>query len=196
MSKTSWMSAPLMIVLAMGSALAQIQKAPTSTALDQESSVARSELAEKILDRIEDIEQKTVAIAEDFPDDLYNTYRPKGNGEVRTAAQILLHIADINSRIAFRVSKKEEKAALAAAGKRPDARMFAYVSKQDTVVKVKESFAALRKAIQDNPDPEGEDYQGANLEAWLYAIAHSSEHFGNLVTYYRDNALVPPTSRQ
>jgi len=25
---------------------------------------------------------------------------------------------------------------------------------------------------------------------------NSSEHFGNLVTYYRDNGLVRPTSRQ
>jgi hypothetical protein len=186
----------IFMTVVMGSAVAQSQRLATPTSLDQKSSIAKSELAEKILERLQDIGGKTIAIAEDFPEDLYNTYRPKGNPDVRTAAEILLHVADVNSRIAFRVSNTQDKAALAAAGKLPDVRRFAYVSKPNTIAKVKESFAALRKAIQDNPDPETESDQGANLEAWLYAIGHSSEHFGNLVTYYRDNGLVPPTSRQ
>ena len=89
----------------------------------------------------------------------------------------------------FDLRTKEQKDALFAAGKVPTSMTMPYVSKQDTVAKVKESFAAVRKAIQDNPDL-------GNLEGWLYVIAHSSEHFRNLVTYYRDNGLVPPTSRQ
>ena len=96
------------------------------------------------------------------------------------------------SWIAFRTAAKDSftLATVFAAGKAPQSvTPFPYVSKQDTVAKVKESFAAVRKAIQDNPDPE-------NLEGWLYVIAHSSEHFGNLVTYYRENGLAPPTSRQ
>jgi len=48
---------------------------------------------------------------------------------------------------------------------------------------------AVRKAIEENPDPK-------KLEWWIYVIAHSNGHFGNLVTYYRENGLVPPSSRQ
>jgi hypothetical protein len=142
-----------------------------------------------ILGEIQGLEKRVGAIAEDFPEDLYNTYRPKGSEDVRTAAEILLHIAQQNASVAFEVSNKEEQGALAHAGKVADAKNFVFVSKQDTVTQVKDSFAAVRKAIQDNPDPK-------NLENWLYVIAHGNGHFGNLVTYYRNNGLVPPTSRQ
>jgi hypothetical protein len=120
---------------------------------------------------------------------LYNSYRPRGNEDVRTAAEILLHVAALNSRIAFTMRTKPQKDALAAEGKVPNALHYPYVSKQDTVAKVKESFVAVRKAIQDNPDP-------GSLGDWLWVVAHSSEHFGNLVAYYRDNGLIPPTSRK
>jgi hypothetical protein len=30
---------------------------------------------------------------------------------------------------------------------------------------------------------------------WLSFISHSSEHYGQLVVYYRLNGLVPPASR-
>jgi hypothetical protein len=149
-----------------------------------------SQLTEAVLGRIKNIEEKMIAVAEDFPEDLYNTYRPKGNKDVRTAAEILLHVAALNSRQAFNLASKEQKDALFAAGKVPSFPLdFRYVSKQDTVAKVTEAFAAVRKAIHDNPNPE-------NLDGWLWVIAHSSEHFGNLVSYYRANGLVPPTSRQ
>jgi hypothetical protein len=108
---------------------------------------------------------------------------------VRTAAEILLHVAALNTRVAFTMKTKQQKDTLAAEGKVPNAYNFPYVSKQDTVAKVKASFAAVRKAIEDNPD-------SGNLGDWLWVIAHSSEHFGNLVAYYRNNGLVPPTSRK
>jgi len=31
---------------------------------------------------------------------------------------------------------------------------------------------------------------------WLSGIEHSTEHFGQLVVYYRANNLVPPESRR
>jgi hypothetical protein len=68
---------------------------------------------------IEDIEKRTLDIAEDFPDDLYNTYRPKGNQDVRTAAEILLHIAEQNYSWASVMRTKEKEDALRAAGKVP-----------------------------------------------------------------------------
>ncbi len=182
----------LAVVVALGSELAGAQKSPPP-APDLKPAASPSlpsQLTEPILERIKNIEEKMVTVAEDFPDDLYATYRPRGNQDVRTAAEILLHVAGVNRRMGFNLSTKQQKDALFAAGKAPQSvTPFPYVSKQDTVAKVKESFAAVRKAIQDNPDPE-------NLEGWLYVIAHSSEHFGNLVTYYRENGLVPPTSRQ
>ena len=181
----------LLAVVALGSEIAGAQKSPPS-APDLKPAASPSlpsQLTEPILERIKNIEEKMVTVAEDFPDDLYASYRPRGNQDVRTAAEILLHVAGVNRRMGFDLRTKEQKDALFAAGKVPTSVTMPYVSKQDTVAKVKESFAAVQKSIQDNPDPE-------NLEGWLYVIAHSSEHFGNLVTYYRENGLVPPTSRQ
>jgi hypothetical protein len=182
----------LSVVVALGSELAGAQKS-LSSAPDLKPAASPSlpsQLTEPVLERVKNIEEKIVTVAEDFPEDLYNTYRPKGNPDVRTAAEILLHFAGVNRRMGFNLSTKQQKDALFAVGKAPQSvTPSPYISKQDTVAKVKESFAAVRNAIQDNPDPE-------NLEGWLYVIAHSSEHFGNLVTYYRENGLVPPTSRQ
>src|SRR5438128_7607592 len=182
----------LVVVAVMGAAFARAQTSPPG-APDLKPATASSrpsQLSGPLLARIENIEQKMVAVAEDFPDDLYNTYRPKGNVDVRTAAEILLHVAGVNRRMGFNLGTKQQKDALFAAGKAPQSvTPFPYVSKQDTKANVKESFASVRKAIQENPDLE-------NLEGWLYVIAHSSEHFGNLLTYYRENGLVPPTSRQ
>ncbi len=192
MSRRSLLTGLTVIAVALGSEFAWAQKS-TQTAWDLKPTTATSrasQVTEPVLERIQNIEAKMAAAAEEFPEDLYNTYRPKGNEDVRTAAEILLHVAALNTRQAFNLNTKKQKDALFAAGKVPTFPLnFPYVSKQDTVTKVKESFAGVRNAILDNPDPE-------NLSGWLWVIAHSSEHFGNLVTYYRDNGLVPPTSRR
>lgn len=185
----SLLSVVLGIAVLLGDGLAYAQSAPAPDLQPGMTSSHGAQLTGSVLEHLGNIEKKVVAIAEDFPDELYNSYRPKGNQDVRTAAEILLHIAGVNRRMGFVLSTKQQKDALFAAGKVPTSLTFPYVSKQDTVMRVKESFDAVRKAIQDNPNPE-------NLEGWIYVIAHSSEHFGNLVTYYRDNGLVPPTARQ
>ena len=188
MRKRSLISVLLGVVVALGGGFVH---ARSETASQHKSATSSApEFTSAVLEKIQEIEGKTVAIAQDFPDDLYTTYRPKGNEDVRTAAEILLHIAEQNQSAAELIRTKQQAEALIAAGKRPSAKnILTFVSKQDTVAKVKESFAAVREAIQENPDPK-------NAQWWLYVIAHSNGHFGNLVTYYRNNGLVPPTSRQ
>ena len=187
MSKRSLLIGLLVVAVSVGGEFAPAQQSPAAT---KSPITSTSDLTKAVLKEIQDIEERTVAIAEDFPDDLYNTYRPKGNEDVRTAAEILLHIAEQNSAYASLMRTKEQQDALVAAGKVPHAKdILTFVSKQDSVTKVKRSFAAVKDAIQSNPDPK-------ELEWWLYVIAHGNGHFGNLVTYYRDNGLVPPSSRQ
>ena len=166
---------------------------PTGVAAQEASQTEANELpgwTQTILGYLNNIEKKTVAIAEDFPEDLYNSYRPQDDPDVRTVAEILLHVAHSNARVAFRTGTEEQKQAYATAhGGPPNARNFRFTSKAETVAKVKETFEAVRQTILTNPDPK-------NVSGWMYAVAHSSEHFGNLITYYRVNGLVPPTSRQ
>jgi hypothetical protein len=40
-----------------------------------------------------------------------------------------------------------------------------------------------------------EDRFTKTVEPWLDVIEHAGEHYGQLVVYYRNNALVPPESR-
>lgn len=134
-------------------------------------------------------EKQLVDIAEDFPEEHYNTYRPTGDEDTRTAAEILLHIANTNASYGFSLSTEEKKQTYVEEhGGPPKAIDFRFVSKAETAAKVKASFASLREAILATPNPED------NI-MWIYVLVHSSEHFGNLVVYYRNLGLVPPTSR-
>ncbi len=187
MSKRSLLIGLLVVAVSLGGEFAPAKQSPTAT---KSPITSTSDLTKAILKEIQDIEERTVAIAEDFPDNLYNSYRPKGDQDVRTAAEILLHVAEQNYSYASLMRTKQQQDALVTAGTVPHAKdILTFVSKQDTVTKVKRSFAEVKDAIQSNPDPK-------KLEWWLYVIAHGNGHFGNLVTYYRDNGLVPPSSRQ
>src|SRR5713101_645338 len=187
MSKRSLLIGLLVVAVSVGGEFAPAQQPPAATKSPISST---SVLTKAVLKEIQDIEERTVAIAEDFPDNRYNSYRPKGGQDVRTAAEILLHVAEQNYSYASLMRTKQQQDALVTAGTFPHAKdILAFVSKQDTVTKVKRSFAEVKDAIRSNPDPK-------KLEWWLYVIAHSNGHSGNLVTYYRDNGLVPPSSRQ
>ena len=86
MSKTSLLTNLIVVAVALGSEFAWAQKS-AQTAWDLKPTTATSrtsQVTEPVLERIQNIEAKMVAAAEEFPEDLYNTYRPKGNEDVRT----------------------------------------------------------------------------------------------------------------
>ena len=100
MSRRSLFGGLLMVLIVLGGGFARAQKSQPATSEHEPATINPFGLTKEFLDAIRDIEDRTVAVAEDFPDDLYNTYRPKGNADVRTAAQILLHIAEQNQSAA------------------------------------------------------------------------------------------------
>ncbi len=128
-----------------------------------------------ILRFTQNVGNKLVTAAEEFPEELFD-YRP--NEDVRTFGEILLHIARSNDLIASRIGERAPS----------DVKQFGYRTKAEAIATLKQSFATVVEAIEKNPDPKG-------LQTWLYVIVHGSEHYGNLVTYYRLNGLVPPASR-
>lgn len=119
---------------------------------------------------------KLVVTAEEFPEELYE-YRP-GEG-ARTFGEILLHIARSNDLIASHLAERAPT----------DLKQFAYTNKAEAVATLKKSFEDVVAAIEQDSDPTGIDV------SWIYPLNHGSEHYGNLVTYYRLNGLVPPASR-
>ncbi len=136
-----------------------------------------------ILRFIGGVGNKLVTAAEGFPEELFD-YRPldyardKPNEDVRTFAEILLHIARSNDLIASSLAQRAPS----------DLKQFAYTNKAAAVATLKQSFATVVEAIEQNPNPK-------RLQTWIYALNHGSEHYGNLVVYYRLNGLVPPASR-
>lgn len=126
------------------------------------------------------IGNKVIAMAEDWPADKYD-YRP--NDQVRTFGQILAHIAEVNY---FAINPAQGKSTK---GLVDDPKQ--YQTKEQIVAFVKKSFADGAETLEKGGDAGALKY----LADWVDIIEHSGEHFGNLVTYYRNNNVVPPESR-
>jgi|SRR5215469_1343511 len=169
-----------LLVMMVSVGFAQVRK-PQVEESGTPSTVALSDVTSQVLEEIKAVEVKLVKAAEDFPENLYNTYHLNGDKDVPTAADFFLETADFNATSAFQMSTKEQQRAM----KRPDDKDYDFQSKADTVMKIKQSFAAVRKAVQDNPDPK-------NFQDWLFIISFSNQYYGTLRTYFYVNRLKPP----
>jgi tetratricopeptide (TPR) repeat protein len=150
-----------------------------------------------MLDRWNDIGNKLIAMAEDFPEDKYDFKLQK---DQRTFAQNLLHAAALDFVLIRRVSNSNLGPDFGP-GDNPSRDTFrgkAYVVKF-----VREAVADGAQVIQQQGD-SGLDNTSRffgnrlahNSSIWTFAIEHSGEHYGQLVVYYRANNLVPPDSRR
>jgi hypothetical protein len=152
-------------------------------------------MSEGVLESWNEVGHKLIAMAEDFPEDKFS-YKPQADS--RTFIANLVHAS---ASMYFFTDT--------AAGKKPRALSYA---DDPTAVSVKtradlvafvtkcvEDGAAEIKAKGDKGLMETVDDGGPHLDR-LYdlaygLIAHSNEHYGQLVVYYRINGLVPPESR-
>ena len=129
-----------------------------------------------------EIGEKVVRLAEEFPEDKYE-YKPVDS--VRTFADVLRHVAFWNQFVAK-----------AARGEKPDGRQnelpkAQFATKAAIVAALKASLADATSQLEKSaatPEPRA-------TGLWVAFISHSSEHYGQLVVYYRLNGLVPPASR-
>jgi hypothetical protein len=157
------------LAAAAGSAHAQQQPRPENT-------------RDVLLANWNDIGEKVVKLAEEFPEEKYE-YKPVDT--VRSFADTLRHVAFWN-----------EYVAKAARGEKPDGRAnelpkAQFATKAAIVGALKSSVAAAASELKKSPpSPEA---RATGL--WSSFINHSSEHYGQLVVYYRMNGLVPPASR-
>jgi hypothetical protein len=114
-------------------------------------------------------------MAEDFPEDKY-TYKP--HSDSRSFGEELMHVAGVNTRLARQAAGEQvDNAALQ--------KEFVYVSKPDTVTKLKKSIEEV-KVVVDGPD----------CLRLIGALEHAGEEYGKLTVHYRVNGLVPPRSRR
>ena len=154
-----------------------------------------------VLDAWNEVGQKLIAMAEDFPEDKYE-FKP--TPAQRSFAEQLLHAAGANYFFTNPVMGKEPPAA-------EDPKRDQYKSKADIVAFVKKSFADGAAAIkakgdkglndsvvdpfaEDNPQNAGKE-QIRLVDLAYSLVEHSGECYGQLTVYYRAAGIVPPESR-
>jgi uncharacterized damage-inducible protein DinB len=165
-------------------------------AQNQAPSQARSR-SDEMLDRWNDIGNKLVAMAKDFPEDKYDFKLQK---DQRTFAQNLLHAAALDFVLIRRISRSNVGPEF---GEGDNPSRDAFKTKADVVKFVQEAVADGAQVIQQQGDAGLDNATrffgnrlAHNSSIWTFAIEHSGEHYGQLVVYYRANNLVPPDSRR
>jgi len=163
---------------------------------NQAPSPARSR-SDEMLDRWNDIGNKLVAMAKDFPEDKYDF---KVQNDQRTFAQNLLHAAALDFVLIRRISGSNVGPDF---GEGDNPSRDAFKTKADVVKFVEEAVADGARVIQQQGDAGLDktskffgNRMAHNSSIWTFAIEHSGEHYGQLVVYYRANNLVPPDSRR
>ncbi|HLB35273.1 MAG TPA: DinB family protein [Gemmatimonadales bacterium] len=128
--------------------------------------------------------------AENMPETEY-AFQP--TPEVRSFGQLIGHVA--NANYLFCSTVKAEK--------NPSTADFEKTtSKADLVKAIKDAFGYCDGAYQMS-DTKANTEQvtffgsmtGSRLWALMFNVAHNSEHYGNLVTYFRLKGMVPPSSQ-
>jgi uncharacterized damage-inducible protein DinB len=167
---------------------------------NQATGPARSR-AEETLEWWNHIGNKLIAMAKDFPEDKYDF---KVQKDERTFAENLLHVAAVDYDLIGRVSQSNVGPDSVKDTHNPSRDV--YKTKADVVKLIEQAVAdgaALIKqqgdAGLDKTTPFGWEtgkHVVHNSYIWITAIEHSTEHFGQLVVYYRANNLVPPESRR
>src|SRR5947209_19891959 len=153
--------------------------------------------SEEMLERWNDIGNKLVAMAKDFPEDKYDF---KVQKDQRTFALNLLHAAALDFVLIRRISGSNLGPDF---GEGDNPTRDRFKTKADVVKFVQEAVADGAKLIQqqgdaglDNTTKFFGNRMTHNSTIWTFAIEHSGEHYGQLVVYYRANNLVPPDSRR
>ena len=165
------------LTFAAGSTLAFGQAKPAANPLIQSSHTLFTQVSQYVL-----------RSAEKIPENLYS-YQP--TPEVRTIGQLFGHIADASNHICA-----------AAMGGKPAAGSVEKTAKTkaELIAALKREFAGCEanySKLTPSSALETVNFEGMTLTrvaAMDYESIHTSEHYGNLVTYMRLNKIVPPSS--
>ena len=128
--------------------------------------------------------------AEKLSEELY-AYQP--TKDVRTAGQILAHVADANFMICSMARGEKSPIEMQATEKTKTTKADIQKALADSFAYCEQALAALTtKSAAEKVDMFG--MPQTKLSAVSFAVAHGFEHYGNLVTYMRLKGIVPPSS--
>jgi glyoxylate utilization-related uncharacterized protein len=144
------------------------------------------------------LQQEVVGAAEALPADKYNFAPPATMGEfkgVRTFGSQVKHLAEANYEF---FQGWDVPGATAVDSKTIEA----LTTKDDIVKALKDSYAYAHAAIAtitaDNAFVVMEKPPRTATRVFLasFCLAHSQDHYGQMVEYLRMNGIIPPASRQ
>jgi len=157
--------------------------------------------AEETLEWWNHVGNKLIAMAQDFPEDKYDFKLQK---DERTFAENLIHVAAVDYDLISRVSGSSIGPDFGKDKHNPP--RDAYKTKAEVVKLITQAVADGAAVIAEQGDAGLDRTQQFAWETgrhivhnsylWMSGIEHSTEHFGQLVVYYRANNLVPPESRR
>jgi uncharacterized damage-inducible protein DinB len=155
--------------------------------------------ADETLEMWNDIGNKLIAMAQDFPEDKYDFKLQK---DERTFAENLLHVAAVDYDLMRSASGSNIGPDFGKNKHNPSRDV--YKTKADVVKLIQQAVADGASLIQEQGDAGLDkitkyawgNRMVHNSYTWMFAIEHSGEHYGQLVVYYRANNLVPPDSRR
>jgi len=133
------------------------------------------------------IKNNIIKSAEKMPEDNFSFQPTK---EVRTFGQIIGHVADAQYLFCSPVMGEKKESSLEKTAK----------TKADLVAGLKQAFAYCDQAYNSLTDAAAADkvkFFGRDitkLGVLNFNVAHSNEHYGNIVTYLRIKSIVPPSS--
>jgi hypothetical protein len=165
---------------------------------NQDPRPARSR-ADETLAVWNDIGNKLIGMAQDFPEDKYDF---KVQKDQRTFAQTILHAAGADYLLMRTVSGSNIGPDLGKDVINPSRDV--YKTKADVVKLIQQAVADGAEVIQQQGDagldkittfPFGNKLVH-NSYTWMVGIEHSGDCYGQLVVYYRANNMVPPASRR
>jgi uncharacterized damage-inducible protein DinB len=169
-----------LLLLVMSCEVAFAQRQPVRQALDE---------------WISNAEREIVPAAEAMPEDKYS-FAPT-NGEfagVYTFARQLKHLAANNYGLSARIEGRKPTT-----DQRDETGPESVKTKAEIVEYLKGSFAALHAAVAKLDDVKAATIVKGEKHnpIWLAedAVAHSFNHYGQIVEYLRMNGIVPPASR-
>jgi hypothetical protein len=156
--------------------------------------------ASQVLDAwIANVENEVVSAAAALPEDKFEFVPVSGAFQgVRTFAGQIKHLAANNFEVAARILGEKPPQ-----GEHGEEAPASVRTKAEIVEYVKGSFAYLHRAmaaITENtltepiPGTQG-TWQRTRLGLAIDAVAHSYDHYGQMVEYLRMNGVVPPASR-
>jgi uncharacterized damage-inducible protein DinB len=168
-----------------------MEKAKAKVATDTSAAQPPSEVYGGLLKRLS---EEVIGAAEAMPADKYDFAPTAGKFDgVRTFGSQVQHVAEANF---FFFSS------FGLSGAPDDAKLKALKSKDELVQALKDSFAFAQKGI-DTMTPQnafmtvGSGKMQMTRAGWAtLTLAHSMDHYGQMVEYLRMNGIVPPASQK